>query len=235
MNHKNTRELYSEIGGAFYASPVFLSQKLQKIKALVFDWDGVFHGGAKQADGSSTFSEVDSMGLNMLRYGYFLQNGNLPLAIIITGENNPTARAFAQREHFDAVFYKAKNKVEALRFIEEKHDLRSEEVLFCFDDILDLSMAKEVGARFLINRLANPYFAQYCKENDLADYRTAATGDQHALREVSELCLALLEKFEATTENRIAFSESYKNYWDQRQARSTHFFTPNTDGIFEEQ
>lgn len=224
MTKEDIQKLYEQAGGEFYSSPVVLSNKLKKIKALVFDWDGVFHGGTKQGDGSSTFSEVDSMGINMLRFGYYLQNGEIPLTIIITGEQNTTAQKFAQREHFDAIFYRAKDKTVALNYILEKHHLIADEVLFCFDDILDLSVAKQVGVRFLINRQSNPLFAKYCNDNNLADYRSASSGDEHAIREVSEMALGLLDQFEDTVENRIAFSKIYSQFWDARQEKKTHLF-----------
>ena len=39
-----------------------LARQLHGIRALVFDWDGVFNDGWKDAQGGSPFSEVDSMG-----------------------------------------------------------------------------------------------------------------------------------------------------------------------------
>lgn len=233
MTEQNIQKIYEQAGGEFYSPPVLISEKLKKIKALVFDWDGVFHGGKKNGDGSSSFSEADSMGINMLRFGFFLQNGVLPLAIIVTGEQNSTAQKFAQREHFDAVFYKAKDKSKALDVILAKHELKEEEVLFCFDDILDLSMAQRVGVRYLINRKANPVFASFCKEQNMADYRSACTGDEHALREVTELSLALMNQFESTTMNRIAFTHAYSHYWSERQQQGTTFFSPNPEGEFQ--
>ena len=164
----------------------------------------------------------------------FIKNGETPVTAIITGESNTTAQQFAKREHFDAVFYKAKDKTIALDYILKKHGLKAEEVLFCFDDILDLSMAKLVGVRYLINRTSNPAFAEYCKKNNLADYRSASSGDAHALREVTELSLSLLDLFETTTENRIAFSKSYTQFWDKRQKQETKFFTTNNNKQIQE-
>ena len=232
MKLDHITELYTKAGGEFISSPVLLSEKLRKVKALIFDWDGVFHGGAKK-DGHSSFSEVDSMGVNMLRFGYYLHHGSIPITAIITGENNLTAFHFAEREHLDAVFYRIKSKDKALDFIMEKHGLKKEEILFVFDDILDLSAARESGVRFLISRISNPMFRAYCKENLLADYASANDGSHHGVREITELSLSLMNLFEATLENRVAFSKDYSAYWSSRNEIKTRFFTFQNEAIQE--
>lgn len=54
--------------GEFVINSTALRQKFRTIKAFVFDWDGVFNNGQKNIDGHSTFSEVDSMGVNLIRF-----------------------------------------------------------------------------------------------------------------------------------------------------------------------
>ena len=66
-------KLYRDLGGMFVCSPEELKQKLMNVKAFVFDWDGVFNNGQKQSSGGSHFSEVDSMGLNLLRFSHYLR------------------------------------------------------------------------------------------------------------------------------------------------------------------
>ena len=232
MTLDEIKSLYEKSGGEFISSPVLLSKKLRNIKALVFDWDGVFHSGAKK-DGHSSFSEVDSMGVNMLRFGYFLQNGELPITAIITGENNLTAFHFAEREHLDGVFYSIKTKNIALDFIKNKHGLSSDEILFVFDDILDLSATRESAVRFLMGRNANPMFINYCKENGLTDYVSAHHGGDHGVREISELSLSLIDQFENTLENRVAFSDSYATYLNTRNETKTSYFTSDKTKIIE--
>ena len=41
-----------------------LLRRLARTKAVLFDWDGVFNDGFKDAEGGSPFSEVGSMGVN---------------------------------------------------------------------------------------------------------------------------------------------------------------------------
>lgn len=208
-----------------------MKQKLEKIKALLFDWDGVFHAGHKNEHSSSTFSEADSMGINMLRFGFWLQNRTMPYTAIISGENNVTAHYWSKREHLDATFSKVKNKVEILSFLKEVHGFTPDEVLFVFDDILDLSLAKEVGYRIMINRDANPLFKEYCRENNYYDYLTSCDGGKHGVREACEHTLDLIGRFEETIEKRVAYSGEYTNYNTQRLAQSTQHFLSKGGGF----
>ena len=224
MTVQEIQKLYEQAGGEFYSSPVVLSKKLAKVKALVFDWDGVWHSGRKSGDLSS-FSEVDSMGLNMLRFGYYLRNGTIPITIIITGENNVTAFDFARREHLDAVFYKAKDKGKALDFICNHWNLTEEEILFAFDDILDLGMAKRVGVKYLINRTGSALFHDFLSKKGWYDYKSSATGDLNGVREICELSLGLLNNFAEVVEKRMDFHVDYSTYWNLRNKRKTVFFT----------
>ncbi len=209
-----------------------MKEKLSKIKVILFDWDGVFHAGHKDENKSSTFSEADSMGVNMLRFGFWLQNGAMPITAIISGENNTTAKYWAQREHLDATFSSAKNKVEILAFLKEKHDVNPEEIMFVYDDILDLSLAKEVAHRVMINRKANPLFVDYCRENGYFDFLTQNDGGNHGVREACELTLDAMGRFEETIEKRVAFSGEYSIYNQERLSLPTKHFV-SKDGSFE--
>jgi len=211
--------------GTFIASPEELLQKLQGIKAFVFDWDGVFNGGQKDEHGSSPFNEVDSMGTNMLRFNHYLRNGHPPVAAIITGERNKTALAFAKREHFDAVYCGIKFKADALKDLCQKHQLKTEEIAFMFDDVLDFSAAALCGLRVMVNRTCNPLMTRYALDNKLVDYLTASDGANYAVREMVELLTGLSGKYEDTMSERSAFTQNYQDYLTQRTAVQTQLYT----------
>ncbi len=232
MTAEQTAKLFTEMGGEFTTSPILLSERLKKIKVLLFDWDGVWHDGRKTGNISS-FSEVDSMGLNLLRFGYYLHQGALPLTFIITGENNVTAFDFAKREHLDAVFFQAKNKIEFFNFIREKWAIQADEVLFAFDDVLDLAVAEKCGARFLINRTGSPLLHNLISQHTWCDYKTASDGNTNGVRELCELALGLLGKFEEAVAHRMNFSNIYSNYWDARNQLLIQFYTKTHAGITE--
>ncbi len=117
-------KIFASKGGEFVTPPSLFLEKLLKIKAFLFDWDGVFNDGAKNGDQGSVFSETDAMGTNLLRFSWWLQSKKVPLTGIITGENNPASHKLAMREHFDDIFLQAKNKGFAFDHFLKKHSLK---------------------------------------------------------------------------------------------------------------
>ena len=144
---------FKEEGALLGASDAELKERIASIRMLIFDWDGVFNNGFKDSSGSSSFSEIDSMGINLLRYGLYRTSGNLPRAYVLSGASNASARAFAEREHFDGVYLNHKNKLDAFQRMLEKHRIKKEETAFFFDDVLDLGVAEQVGFRVFMDGL----------------------------------------------------------------------------------
>lgn len=221
------------MGGEFFTSPGDLQGKIQGIKAFIFDWDGVFNDGVKADTGGSPFSEVDSMGLNMLRFSYFLEYGFIPEIFLVTGENNPSALHLAEREHFRAVYLNAKVKTEALAHMLKYVETDSSQMAFMFDDILDLGLAATTGAGFFVRRDANPLLNDYVKRNNLADYQTASVGGQNPVREVCELCMAALDNFNEVVALRVSNDPKYQEYLGERNQLATTFYRYNS-GAFSE-
>jgi 3-deoxy-D-manno-octulosonate 8-phosphate phosphatase (KDO 8-P phosphatase) len=102
-----------------------------------------------------------------------------------------------------------------------EYGIQSDEILFVYDDIHDLSLAKEVGCGILIKNHGAKMFARYCLENKLCDYVTDNTGGSNALREISEVILGLLGLFTKTVDQRIEFSGIYKDYFHIRNLVKT--------------
>ncbi len=222
MNTTDTYSLFEKTGGLFSIPPEDFIKKIKLIKAFVFDWDGVFNEGKKSQNAPSSFHEADSMGLNMLRYGFWLKNEQkLPFCVILTGADNPTAKSFAQREHFHGIYSQVKDKASALEKICEQFRLTPKQVCYVFDDINDLKVAEKVGLRIQINRPGSLLFHTYTKQNKLRDYLTALSGGQFALRELSELLLALYQIHDQVVASRAEFDSSYTEYWEYRQKVET--------------
>ncbi|MDJ1493417.1 phosphatase [Cytophagaceae bacterium DM2B3-1] len=222
--------LFTANGGEVLTSPEILIQKASKIRAYLFDWDGVFTDGSKFPDGSSSFSELDSMGINLLRFGHWLRHAQEYAFVgIMTGEKNPSSITLAQREHFDAVYFRIKNKGEALQHLLQTYNLKAEEVAFVFDDVLDLSVAAVAGLRLMVKRNTAPLFANYVKNKNLADY--ASANEMHSVREMSELLLGLQGSFEEAVAKRSEFSEEYATYFDGRNQRVTTLYTKENNQI----
>jgi 3-deoxy-D-manno-octulosonate 8-phosphate phosphatase (KDO 8-P phosphatase) len=214
------KEFRHRIPGKIVSPVDYLTKKLKKVRALVFDWDGIFNNGVK-GDIPSTFSEIDSMGINMLRFGYYLLHNQNPITTIVTGERNETAIHWAEREHFHSIFLKVKNKVDVLGTLEESHSIHRDEILFVFDDIHDLSLARVCGVKFLVRNRGARSFARYCRKRNDCDYVTRNPGGDHALREISETVLGLLDLFGKTIEHRVEFNGIYREYWQIRNQIKT--------------
>jgi len=88
--------VFSRLGGTFVTPIGTLIERMGTIRGFVSDWDGVFNQGAKGEGAESTYSEPDSMGINLLRYALWREHGELPIAALITGAENPSARSRAR-------------------------------------------------------------------------------------------------------------------------------------------
>ena len=61
MTFTDIENTFKSVGGEFVSSPILISKKLKKIKALVFDWDGVFNDGVKASGEGSPFSTLSQL------------------------------------------------------------------------------------------------------------------------------------------------------------------------------
>jgi len=215
--------VFSRLGGTFVTPIGTLIERMKTIRGFVSDWDGVFNQGAKGEGAESTYSEPDSMGINLLRYALWRQHGELPIAALITGAENPSARTFALREHFHAVYFGSRNKTVAIEALCRTQRVSSERLICIFDDVNDLGMAFACGIRVFVQRSASPLLREYVVRQGLCDYVTAHSPERHAVREVCELLLGLLGSFEAVVASRVAWDASYAEYFTKRQALGTEF------------
>lgn len=211
--------------GEFVTPLPEIAKKLENIKAYLFDWDGVFNGGIKGVNVHSSFAEADSMGTNLLRFGSYLKNNSIPLMGIITGQNNSSAVTLAKREHFQVLFHSLVDKKSALEYIEEHYKIDRKDILFVFDDVIDLPIAKECGLRFFVKRTPFSFFEDYVKEKKMCDYITLNTGSDFAVREICELILMLSENFNKTIEERVRFSNTYAKYLEKRNSLDTLIYS----------
>jgi 3-deoxy-D-manno-octulosonate 8-phosphate phosphatase (KDO 8-P phosphatase) len=217
-------QIFAEKGGRFVTPFSVLNDKFKSTRALVFDWDGVFNNGHKGGGSASGFSEIDSMGANLLRFGIWLRNGKVPYTALLTGAENPIAYELSAREHFKSVYFKVPHKHKALSHMMEQEQLSAHEIAFFYDDVLDLPVAKDVGLRMLINDPAKVWFNTQIT-NDTADYVTANTAGGGAVREACELLLAGAGLYEQVIKERIQFSALYQQYLQERNQSLSTFYT----------
>jgi len=212
---------FANLGADFLLSAAEIRQRLDSVKVFLFDWDGVFNDGAKGEGAPSTFSEPDSMGTNLLRYAYWRARGELPVCAIVSGADNPTAKLFAEREHFDAVYCGFADKAVALEALCDRVSASRAQIAYVFDDVNDLSVAVECGLRFLVRRDASPLLREYTATHGLVDYVTAARSGEYPVREVAELLLGLLGGYPAAFDSRCRYDAEYRAYFAARQAART--------------
>jgi len=225
------KEITLAPGAEFLISPGVVAEKLRGIRAFIFDWDGVFNDGVKQANGSSSFNEIDSMGVNLLRFASWLKNKKQVFTAIISGEKNETAFFFAQREHFHASYSKMKDKRIALQHFCESNEVHPSEICFFFDDVLDLPIASEAGLRILVPRPATLQFTNFVKENRLADYITGSPSGQYSVREACEMLIHAGGLYKQVITSRVNFDDVYKQYIASRQDITTQFYNLSNGAV----
>jgi 3-deoxy-D-manno-octulosonate 8-phosphate phosphatase (KDO 8-P phosphatase) len=215
---------FSKLGGVFLTPVDDIAARVRAIRGIVCDWDGVFNSGAKGAGTSSTFAEADSMGMNLLRYALWrARSEEQPVTALITGVENPSARAFAGREHLHAVYSGSKNKTVAVESLCRQHRLTPEQLVCVFDDVNDLGMAFACGIRVLVRRDASPLLQDYVARHGLCDYITAQDAQRYAVRETAELLLGLLGSFDSVVGTRVAWDAEYVRFFTQRQSIATDY------------
>ena len=120
---------------------MFKSQ-LNKIKAFVFDVDGVFTDGTVQVCESGdllrSYNAKDGYAVRVaVEQGYHI-------GIITGGSSETIFKRFHPLGVFD-IFLKSRNKMPDFLSFCEKYNLKSEEILFMGDDIPDVEIMRACG------------------------------------------------------------------------------------------
>lgn len=225
------RETFEAIGGAFVSSPSEIVARLDKIEAFVFDWDGVFNMGQKGVKDVGVFTEADSIGCNLLRYGAFYKKGGVPFMGVISGQRNEAALVLAKREGFNVVYLDIPDKTRAVEHLCLTYKIDPSHIAYFFDDVSDFPMAALSGLRILINRKASPLMRRFVESRNLCDYITGSEAQNFAIRESCELLLGLWGIYDQTVQMRMEFDVSFKDYLSSRNRITPHYFLPGAEGI----
>ena len=150
-----------------------------KIRAIVLDIDGVLTDGRFGYDGSENeikfFHARDGHGIKLaMRSG--LKVGAL------SGRASSANRKRAEELGFTFLYEGEKDKQAAFKILLEENNLKSEEVLYIGDDLVDIPVFREVGIAVVVND-APGYLDEFC------DFRTTLPGGHGAVREVIEILL----------------------------------------------
>ena len=156
-----------------------LKTKLQKIKLLVMDVDGVLTDGRIVVDAQGKelkfFDVHDGFGLVLLR------QAGIKTAIL-SARSSPAVTARAEDLKIDKIYQDAYPKTSAYERLIRELNCRDEQVCFMGDDLPDLPVLKRVGLAVAVSNAAGEL-------KKIADHVTTRRGGAGAVREVVELIL----------------------------------------------
>ncbi|WP_417610319.1 hypothetical protein [Owenweeksia hongkongensis] len=229
MELTQLEDTFVDIGGVFLTSAFDLRERMEKMKAIVFVWDGVFNGGHKDITGASNYSVVDTGGVDLLRFGFFLAYKSMIKVAVMSDTDNSLCLQLGKKDHYDNVYLNGQNKESALRHFCNEHDIHPDEIIYVYDEVADLKVAEQMGIRLAIGRLSSPIFVEYMERHKLADYISTCQGNEHAVREMCELLLTLLDQHFNVIDHKGKNEENYRDYLSRKALIETA--TNKTAGI----
>jgi 3-deoxy-D-manno-octulosonate 8-phosphate phosphatase (KDO 8-P phosphatase) len=159
-------------------------EKLNQIKAFIFDVDGVLTNGDILLIGGEVIRTLNS------RDGYAIQYAakmDYPI-FIITGGNSQEIKTRLLGLGATEVHLAAFNKLNVFNSILEKYKLKADEILYMGDDIPDYEVLKTVGVSTCPQDAA-PEIKAIC------DYQSPYNGGQRCVRDVIEQTLRVQGKW----------------------------------------
>lgn len=168
-----------------------LKDKLQNIRCLISDVDGVLSNGllylSNHGDEIKTFHVHDGVGLKLI------MNAKIHVAIITTSKNKIIDNRMQQLniEHY---FSGELDKRNAYNQLKAQLKLKDNQFAYIGDDLPDLPILKQVGFKVAVAD-ARPEVLE------IADFITQNKGGHGAVREVCDLLLACNNKQQIALEN----------------------------------
>lgn len=163
-----------------------LQYKASKIKAVVFDVDGVLTDGSLTFDENGTeyktFNAKDGQGIVMLNHAGFV-------TAIITARKNGTVRHRFENLGMTKLYEGQKNKILALESFIKEFNLKAEEIAYMGDDLPDICVLKTVG-------LACAPADAVEEVLDVAEFISQKNGGKGAVREMCNFILKNTGKYE---------------------------------------
>ncbi len=161
-----------------------LYARLQKIKILISDIDGVMTDGGillGTREEMKKFNTADGAGIK------FLLRNDVMVALI-TGRESSVVDRRARELGIQEVHQRALKKLPVFEQVLNKYSIQPEEAAYIGDDLPDIPLLKRVGVAITV--------ADAVKEvKDIAHFITGAKGGDGAVREVAELILKAQDKW----------------------------------------
>ncbi|MFA6102850.1 MAG: HAD hydrolase family protein [Victivallaceae bacterium] len=168
-------------------------KKIDKIKALVLDIDGVLTDGRlgySAGDEIKFFHARDGHGIKMAIRGGILVG-------VLSGRVAESNRKRAKELGFSFFYEGQKDKRKAFELLLKEQNLKADECLYMGDDVVDLPPMLKSGLAVTVAD-APEYMDKYC------DFRTIRGGGQGAVREVIDWLLMKQGKWDQQMERYIS-------------------------------
>lgn len=156
-----------------------LNSKAKKIKLLMLDVDGVLTDGRIVYDSHGRdmkfFDVHDGLGVYLLRLMGIK-------TVLVTAKNSGVLKHRAKDMLIEEIYKDIFPKSKVLKLAQKRFNVKSEEICFVGDDLVDYSIMRECGLAVAVSNA--------CKEiKDVAHYVTKKSGGRGAVREVVEILL----------------------------------------------
>ena len=165
-----------------------LKEKLEKIKLLICDVDGVLTDGTliytTNGEEAKNFSVLDGVGFHMInRLDIDLKTA------WITGRECATTSYRGEKLKIDRVYNGVIRKIESYNELKEEYNIQDHEICFIGDDIIDMPLFEKVGLAVSV-----PNAPDYVSKH--AHYITSKAGGHGAVREVIDLIISSRGNFD---------------------------------------
>jgi len=158
-----------------------LRKKLEKIKLVITDVDGVLTDGGmyytKDGDIMKRFHARDGMGVTLLH------NVGIP-TIILTKEKTKMVKMWSKKMKIKQLLDGIKNKELELNKICQNNNLNPDEIAYIGDDVNDLKVLEKVGFAATPNDGIN-------LTKEISHYVCSKNGGNGAFRELADLILTV--------------------------------------------
>lgn len=150
---------------------------MDRIEMILFDIDGVITDGRRYVDGKGI--ELKSLSFKDLDAFKLLKGAGYKIGCI-TGEDNTFSRQFFQMPIMDYVKIGCKQKLDALKEAEEKHNIASNQICYIGDGKYDIPVLEKVGLSMCPNDAIE-------EVKRVADIILSAKGGEGCIAEVYSL------------------------------------------------
>ena len=167
-------------------TPAELSERIKKIRLVIFDVDGVLTDGRIVYDSRGTdlkfFDVADGLGMALL------DKAGID-TVMMTAKGSRVVSRRAKDFNIKAVYQDCRDKLATFEKIQARFKIKPEEVCFVGDDLVDLPVLKRVGFAVSVPNAVD-------EAREVSHYITKKPGGRGAVREICDMILKTQGKWE---------------------------------------